>query len=45
MLYSVDRPTSVYVAKPGSDLLIEVYSPDAAQAQGLARGGAIVPLG
>jgi hypothetical protein len=45
MLYSLDRPTSVYVARPNSDLLVEVYSPDAAQAQGLARGGAIVPLG
>jgi hypothetical protein len=45
MLWSVDRPTSVYVAKPASDLLIEVYSPDAGQAQGLARGGAILPLG
>jgi hypothetical protein len=44
MLYSLDRPTSVYLARPGSDLLIEVYSPDAAQAQGLARGGAVVPL-
>ena len=45
MLWSLDRPTSVYVAKPASDLLIEVYSPDAGQAQGLARGGAILPLG
>ncbi|MEA2311251.1 MAG: hypothetical protein QOE28_1219 [Solirubrobacteraceae bacterium] len=45
MLYSLDRPTSVYVARPNSDFLVEVYSPDAAQAQGLARGGAIVPLG
>jgi hypothetical protein len=44
MLWSLDRPTSVYVAHPGSDLLVEVYSPDAEQARSLARGGTVVPL-
>src|SRR5215204_6333625 len=27
MLWSVERPESVYAASPGSDLLLEVYSP------------------
>jgi hypothetical protein len=44
MLWSVERPTSVYVARAGSDLLVEVYSPDAEQARALARSGAVAPL-
>ena len=44
MLWSLQRPTSVYVARPGSDLLVEVYSPDAEQAKALARSGAVAPL-
>jgi hypothetical protein len=44
MLWSLQRPTSVYVARPGSDLLVEVYSPDAEQARALARSGAVTPL-
>jgi hypothetical protein len=44
MLWSLERPTSVYVARAGSDLLIEVYSPDAEQAKALARAGAVTPL-
>jgi hypothetical protein len=44
MLWSLERPTSVYVARPGSDLLVEVYSPDAEQAKALARSGAVAPL-
>ena len=44
MLWSRDRPTSVYLARPGGDLLVEVYSPDARQARGLVRGGAVLPL-
>jgi len=44
MLWSLERPTSVYVAKPGSDLLVEIYSPDAEQAKALARSGAVAPL-
>jgi hypothetical protein len=45
MLWSLERPTSVYLARPGSDVLVEVYSPDAEQARGLARGGAVLPIG
>jgi hypothetical protein len=44
MLWSLERPTSVYVARAGSDLLVEVYSPDAEQAKALARSGAVAPL-
>jgi hypothetical protein len=44
MLWSLERPTSVYLARPGSDLLVEVYSPDPEQAKGLVRGGAVGPL-
>ena len=44
MLWSLDRPTSVYMARPGGDLLVEVYSPDPKQARGLVRGGAVAPL-
>ena len=44
MLWSVERPESVYAAGPGSDLLVEVYSPDPEAARELIRGGAIAPL-
>jgi hypothetical protein len=44
MLWSLERPTSVYLARAGSDLLVEVYSPDAEQARALARSGAVAPL-
>lgn len=44
MLWSIERPTSVYIARPGSDLLVEVYSPDAEQARALARSGTVAPL-
>jgi hypothetical protein len=44
MLWNLERPTSVYIASPGSDLLVEVYSPNAEQARSLARAGAVVPL-
>jgi hypothetical protein len=44
MLWSMERPTSVYVASAGSDLLVEIYSPDAEQAKALARSGAVTPL-
>ena len=44
MLWSVDRPESVYAASPGSDLLVEVYSPDPVRARALVSGGAIAPL-
>ncbi len=44
MLWSIERPESVYAASPGSDLLVEVYSPDPARARALVSGGAVAPL-
>ena len=44
MLWSVERPESVYAASPGSDLLVEVYSPDPEAARDLLSGGAVAPL-
>jgi hypothetical protein len=44
MLWSLERPESVYAAGPGSDLLIEVYSPDPERARALVSGGAVAPL-
>ena len=44
MLWSIERPESVYAASPGSDLLVEVYCPDPAQARELVMGGAVAPL-
>ena len=44
MLWSVERPESVYAASPGSDLLVEVYSPDPERARALVSGGAVAPL-
>jgi hypothetical protein len=44
MLWSVERPESVYAASPRSDLLVEVYSPDPEAARELVRGGAVAPL-
>jgi len=44
MLWSLDRPESVYAASPGSDLLVEVYSPDPVRARALVSGGAVAPL-
>jgi hypothetical protein len=38
------HPTSVYIAFPGSNLLIEVFEPAPAQARAVARSGAIRPL-
>lgn len=38
------RPSSVYVAYPGSDLLVEVFSPKAAQARRLVLDGAVGPV-
>jgi hypothetical protein len=39
------HPTSVYLAYPGSSLLIEVFEPSPAQARAVVRSGAIRPLG
>ena len=44
MLWSIERPESVYAASPGSDVLVEVYSPDPAAARELVTGGAVAPL-
>ena len=44
MLWSVERPESVYAASPGSDLLVEVYSPSPERARALVTGGEIAPL-
>ena len=44
MLWSIERPESVYAASPGSNLLVEVYSPDAARARALVSDGAVAPL-
>ena len=44
MLWSLERPESVYAASPGSDLLVEVYSPDPESARELVSGGEIAPL-
>src|SRR5207249_2839208 len=42
--YSKKRPTSVYVAYPGAAFQVEVYHPDAARAQRLARSGRVQPV-
>jgi hypothetical protein len=44
---SIDKrkPTSVYVAYPGSDSQIEVYDPAAAKARAVVTSGQLVPLG
>ena len=44
MLWSIERPESVYAASPGRDLLVEVYSPDPEAARDLVTGGAVAPL-
>ena len=44
MLWSIERPESVYAASPGSDLLVEVYSPDPEAARDLISEGAVAPL-
>jgi hypothetical protein len=38
------RPTSVYLAYPGSDVLVEVYDPSAARARQLALSGEVGPV-
>jgi hypothetical protein len=42
--YSTSHPTSVYVAYPGVDEQIEVYSPTAAQAKQLVAAGKVKPV-
>ena len=43
-VWSSSRPTSVYLAYPGSGLLIEVYDPSARRAERLVVSGDIVPV-
>jgi hypothetical protein len=46
-LASIDesKPTSVYVAYPGSDFQIEVYDPTPSRAKELVASGSIAPVG
>ena len=44
-VYSNSRPTNIYLAYPGSDVQIEVYDPDPAQARSLVTSGRVVPVG
>lgn len=39
-----DLPGSVYVARPGSNLLIEVYDPSPARARKVATSGQLTPI-
>lgn len=40
-----NRPTSVYLAYPGSNYQVEVYAPDPAAARAIVESGQIKPLG
>ena len=42
--WSEKRPGSVYVAYPGSDLLVEVFSPDSSEARRLVLDGDVGPI-
>lgn len=42
--WSEKRPSSVYLAYPGSDLLVEVYDPDPQRARTLALSGEVGPV-
>lgn len=43
-VYYRARPTSVYIAFPNQDVLVEVYDPQAAEARALALSGRVVPV-
>jgi len=43
-VWSVKRPSSVYVAYPGSDFLVEVFSPKASEARRLVLDGEVGPV-
>jgi hypothetical protein len=43
-VWTRDRPTSVYLAYPGLDVLVEVYDPDADRARELALSGDVGPI-
>jgi hypothetical protein len=40
-----ERPTNVFVARPGSSMLIEIFAPNAADARRLARSSALELVG
>ena len=42
--WRTSRPTSVYLTRPGSPILVEVYDPDAAKARHLTLTGVIQPV-
>ena len=43
-VWNEKRPSSVYVAYPGSDLLVEVFSPKASEARRLVLDGEVGPV-
>jgi hypothetical protein len=43
-VWTLDNPTSVYLAYPGTDVLVEVYDPEAARAHDLALSGEVGPV-
>ena len=43
-VWSKKRPTSVYVAYPGSELLVEVFSPEASEARRVVLEGDLGPV-
>jgi hypothetical protein len=43
-VWTRDRATSVYLAYPGTEVLVEVYDPDGARARELALSGEVGPV-
>jgi hypothetical protein len=43
-VWRAGRPTSVYLARPGSAVLVEVFDPDATKARHLSLSGLIQPV-
>lgn len=43
-VWSDQRPQSVYVAYPGSDVQVEVYAPSSSRARRLATSGTVTPI-
>jgi hypothetical protein len=44
-VYSIDAPTNVYVAYPGSDVQVEVFDPRPGRALRLVTSGRVAPVG
>ena len=44
-VYSMDKPTNVYLAYPDSDVQIEVFDPSARRALRLVTSGRVTPVG